>query len=175
MADKLNINVEIGQYLEEKIAEEAEERRLDSIECESEGNIEGNVYYMNVTVDFTMAEADNTEVEQQFIDALVEIEGQKAFPCNQCDKICKSKGGLTRHTRSKQRDESQSADADCIVNTGLSQETVASIVETIKSNIIEENIYREEINKILKTASASEALFTAILPLYQTFHKYRYK
>ena len=111
IADKLNMNVEIGQHLEEKIAEEAEERRLDSMEYESEGDIEGDAYYMNVTVDFTMAETDNTEVEQKFIDALVEIEGQKAFPCTQCNKICKSKGGLTRHINSKHRDESQSADA----------------------------------------------------------------
>ena len=165
------MNVEIGQHLEEKIAEQAEERRLDSMEYESEGDIEGDAYYMNVTVDFTMAETDNTEVEQEFIDALVEIEGQKAFPCTQCNKICKSKGGLTRHTNSKHRDESQSADAECIVNTGLSQDTVASIVETIKGNITKENIYGEEINTVLKTASASEALFKAILPLYQTFYK----
>ena len=103
------------------------------MEYESEGDIEGDAYYMNFTVDFSMAETDNTEVEQEFIDALVEIEGQKAFPCTQCDKICKSKGGLTRHTNSKDRDESQSADAECIVNTGLSQDTVPSIVETIKS------------------------------------------
>ena len=33
------MNVEIGQHLEEKIAEEAEERRLDSMEYESEGDI----------------------------------------------------------------------------------------------------------------------------------------
>ena len=75
-----------------------------------------------------------------------------------------------RHTNSKHRDESQSADAECIVNTGFSQDTVASIVETIKGNIIKENIYGEEINTVLKTASASEALFKAILPLYQTFY-----
>ena len=59
----------------------------------------------------------------------------------QCDKICKSKGGLT---------------------TGLSQDTVASIVETLKKNIIKENIYDEEINMTLKTASVIEALFEAI-------------
>ena len=51
------------------------------MEYESEDDIEGDAYYMNVTVDFTMAETDNTEVEQGFIDALVEIEGPKAFPC----------------------------------------------------------------------------------------------
>ena len=93
--------------MEEKIAKEAEERHLDSMEYESEGDIERDAYYMNVTVDFTMAETDNTEVEQEFIDALVEVE---------------------------------------------------------------ENIYSEEINTVSKTASASEALFKAILPLYQTFY-----
>ena len=53
---------------------------------------------MNVTVDFTVAEANNTEVKNEFVDALAEIEGQKAFPCTQYDKICKSKGGLMRHS-----------------------------------------------------------------------------
>ena len=50
---------------------------------------------------------------------------------------------------------------------------MASVVETIKGNnfITKENIYNEEINTVLKTASASEALFKAILPLYQTFYK----
>ena len=56
---------------------------------------------MNVTVDFTTAEEDSTEVEKEFADALAEIEGQKVFPCTQCDKICKLKGGLTRHRNSK--------------------------------------------------------------------------
>ena len=56
------MNVEIGQHLEEKIAEEAEGRRLDSMEYESEGDIEGDAYYMNVTVDFTMAETDKSSL-----------------------------------------------------------------------------------------------------------------
>ena len=98
-----------------------------------------------------------SEVDQQFIDALVEIEGQKSFPCANCDKICKSKGGLTRHTNSKHRD--QSATSDCPVNTGLCEDTVASIVETIKNNIIEENIYGNAINTSLKTVSSSKDLF----------------
>ena len=38
------MNVEIGQHLEEKIPEQAEERRLDSMEYESEGDIEGDAY-----------------------------------------------------------------------------------------------------------------------------------
>ena len=48
-----------------------------------------------------LTEPDVTEVDQEFIDTLVEIKGQKEFPCTKCDKICESKGGLRRHTNSK--------------------------------------------------------------------------
>ena len=45
---------------------------------DSEGEI-GDAYDFNVTVDFATIEADCTEVEKEFVDALAEIEGQKAF------------------------------------------------------------------------------------------------
>ena len=109
---------------------------------------------MNISVDLAnrdLTEADVTEVDQEFIVALVEIEGQKEFPCTKCDKICKSKhskGGLTRHSNSKHRGES--VDSGSRVNTGLCQATMASIVETIKNNIVQENIYGDEINTSIK-------------------------
>ena len=58
---------------------------------------------------------------------------------------------------------------DCPVNTGLCEDTVASIVETIKNNIIKENIYGNAINTSLKTVLSSKALFKAILPSYEIF------
>jgi hypothetical protein len=169
MEREMNVNLEVSQHLEEKLADEAEERRL---ECDSEDEISevGDLYHMNISVDLAnrdLTEADVTEVDQEFIDALVEIEGQKEFPCTKCGKICKSKGGLTRHSNSKHRGES--VDSGSRVNTGLCQATTASIVETIKNNITQENIYGDEINTSLKTLSAGEALFEAILPLYETF------
>ena len=96
----MNVNLEVSQHLEEKLADEAEECRL---ECDSEGEISdvGDLYHMNISVNRDLTEADVTEVDQEFIDALVEIEGQKEFPCTKCDQICKSKGGLTRHSNSK--------------------------------------------------------------------------
>jgi hypothetical protein len=68
--------------------DEAEERRL---ECDSEDEISevGDLYHMNISVDLAnrdLTEADVTEVDQEFIDALVEIEGQKEFPCTKCGK-----------------------------------------------------------------------------------------
>ena len=105
MEHEMNVNLEVSQHLEEKLVDEGEERRL---ECDSGGEISdvGDLYHMNISVDLANRDlngADVTEVEQEFIDALVEIEGQKEFPCTNCDKICKSKGGLTRHSNSKHR------------------------------------------------------------------------
>ena len=93
---------------------------------------------MNISVDLSnrdLTEADVTEVDQEFLDDLVEIEGLKEFPCTKCNKICKSKGVLTRYSNWGSR-----------VNTGLCQATMALIVETIKNNMIQENIYGDEIN-----------------------------
>ncbi len=159
----MNVKLEVSQHLEEKLVDEAEEHRL---ECDSEGD---DLYHMNISVDLAnrdVTEADVTEVDQEVIDALVEIKGQKEFPCTKCDKICKLKGGLTRHSNSKHR--GKSVDSGSRVNTGLCQARMASIVETIKNNIIQENIYGNEINTSLKTVSAGEALSKAIMPLHKT-------
>ncbi len=160
MEHEMNVNLEVSQHLEEKLADEAEERRL---ECDSEGEISDvdDLYHMNISVDL----ANNRDLtEADVTDALVEIEGQKEFPCTKCDKMCKSKGGQTRHSNSKHRGES--VDSGSRVTTALCQATMASIVETIKNSIIQENIYGDELNTSLKTVSAGEALFKAILPLY---------
>ena len=170
MEPEVNIDINVGPYLEEILADETEERRLD---CDSESEISDDLFRMNVSVELTnrdLTEADVTEVDQEFTDALVEIEGQKGFPSTKCDRTCKSKGGLKRHMNSKHRDrQDESVGSGCHINTGLCQDTITSIVETIKNNIIKENIYGDEINNGLKTASPSEAFFKAILPLYENF------
>ena len=35
---------------------------------------------------------------------LIQVEGNENFPCDFCKKVCKSKGGLTKHQRSKHVD-----------------------------------------------------------------------
>ena len=42
-------------------------------------------------------EEDEGDIETDFVEALSEIRGENQFPCDSCDKVCKSKGGLTRH------------------------------------------------------------------------------
>ena len=40
-------------------------------------------------------------VQEEVADAVSEIPGENNFPCENCDKICMSKGGLTRHKNAK--------------------------------------------------------------------------
>ena len=58
-------------------------------------------YEMYLAIAIT--EIDGEEIENEFNDALIEIEGMKSFPCSQCEKVCKSKRALpdirTRNTK----------------------------------------------------------------------------
>jgi uncharacterized C2H2 Zn-finger protein len=40
-------------------------------------------------------------IEEEVADAVCEISGENDFPCENCDRICKSKDGLTRHKNAK--------------------------------------------------------------------------
>ena len=53
-------------------------------------------YNFELCVSVTETETD--EVNAEFSVAIEEIDGLKSFPCSQREKICKSKGGLKRHT-----------------------------------------------------------------------------
>ena len=51
-------------------------------------------------------------------------------------------------------------------------ESLAGIVESIKTNLIAEDLYGSEINTAIRSASCSKAFFAAVLPLYNKFcHK----
>ena len=55
-----------GLHLEEKLADEAEERRLECY-CEGEISDVGDLYHMNISVDLAnrdLTEADVTKVDQ---------------------------------------------------------------------------------------------------------------
>lgn len=91
----------------------------------------------------------------------------KYFACSQCDKVCKSKGGLTRHKKSKHLLDLEGEQLETRV--ALCEDTVASFMESIKQRIREENFYGTEINVCLNAVSSTVALLNALLPLYKTF------
>ena len=119
----------------------------------------------NFAVSIAVTETETEEVSAEFSDALIEIDGMKSFACSHCDKVCKSKGGLTRHTKSKHLEGGQLDET----RVALCEDTVASFVETIKEQIREENFYGTEITVRLNAVSSTVALFNALLPLYETF------
>lgn len=121
-------------------------------------------YQLYLTIDIT--EIEGEETENEFDDALIEIEGMKSFPCSQCEKVCKSKGGLTRHTNAK---HNTLASAQNSLPESFCQKTVAHMVETIKSKIIKEKLYGTEINELVKNLSCTKALYDAVYPIFEKF------
>ena len=130
--------------------------REENLGCEEDENIGENVldsetdsesrgdrftdFNLNLSLDILDTETD--EVDTEFVKALTEIEGKKSFPCPNCTKVCKSKGGLTRHTNSKHR----KATVDSLEDNEKSRltfERLAGIVEAIKTSFCVLTIYME--------------------------------
>ena len=142
----MDVVPDIWQHVEQSSAvddEKYEEKRLfqstslesDSEACEGdESDFDvGDMYHLDIIVALT--ETESGEEDSVFIDALTEIEGKNSFPCSKCNKICKSKGGLTKHTDSKHRGDIGSPETDQTL-TPLCKDTISSIVESSKRSLL---------------------------------------
>jgi hypothetical protein len=87
---------------------EAEELGIDSVRDTDESLLVDDVYKLDMSV--FIAETETPEADDVFDDALFEMEGKKSFNCNICSKVCKSKGGLTRHQNSKHAETTKGRD-----------------------------------------------------------------
>ena len=124
------------------------------------------VSYNNLDVCVAVVDTESDEIDAVFAEAIAEIEGKESFPCPHCTKICKSKGGLTKHKNSKHHnvtDIPSSATKSAEQETRLSEENLASIVEDIKGKLIKDDLFGPDIN------SAYLALFVAVSPIYHKF------
>ncbi len=130
-------------------------------------------YEYNINIAIDIVETDYEEVENEFAASIVEIEGVSVFPCSKCSKICKSKGGLTKHTNSKHGDADKVSSP--LNTTPLCFDTIKSTVDTIRENIIAEKLYGDEIDSVVKNISATEALLEEVLPLCTKFCRNRTK
>ena len=82
------------------IPEEIEGECTSSLVHEECGFAEGqDILPFNFDIALSVVEGNEDPMEEEIDDAISEISGEKAFPCNSCEKICKSKGGLTRHIK----------------------------------------------------------------------------
>ena len=83
---------------------------------------------------------------------MFQVEGRNQFPCDFCDKVCKSKGGLTRHRRSKHTaEQGQSSRAVPEPLQVVSSEKVKELIGDIGKHLTDEKLYKkEDIAEVLK-------------------------
>ena len=134
----------------------------ESLMLESYEQSTDDDYNLNVSVAVPDAETDEISVE--FAEAVTEIEGKKSFPCFKCEKLCKSKGGLTKHMNSKHRDMVTSFNSP-----SLRMANLEGIVESTKTKLVNDDLYGPDVNGTIEKVSCGKALFDAILPIYNLF------
>ena len=142
--------------------DEASIGRLEGVDLSDDDSDDS----FNLLFSVSVTEIETNEIDNEFNEAVTEIEGKKSFECEKCGKICKSKGGLTKHTNSKHA-EPKTADETC----NLDKDTVDGFVEAIKARIIDEGLYDNATTIVLKDVTTTKALFTAVRPIYETFCK----
>ena len=114
------------------------ENQLD-LETDSESRddtFNKGLYNLNLSLD--ILDTETGEVHTEFLEALTEIEGKKSFSC---PKVCKSKGGLTKHRNPKHRE----ADNEHYEESRLSFECLSGIVEAIKTSLTTDDLYQTEL------------------------------
>ena len=97
----------------------------------------------NLEIAIAVLEEDKGDIETDFVEALSEIGGENQFPCDSCDKVCKSKGGYTRHVNSKHRDKGYKASNLDIL--ALTKNGLCLIVNKIKLTIRNEGYWDQYI------------------------------
>ena len=136
----VNIEGTAERIVTELNTEKSDEKQLKptgSDEASGSGmSMDDDLYHLNIAMD--LVDTSDNVFDSELLEAMHEIEGRNVFPCSFCEKICKSKGGLTKHTNSKH------GDAVGRPNTNLlDKDKLNSIVSVIKRNIIDEKLYVE--------------------------------
>jgi uncharacterized C2H2 Zn-finger protein len=163
MDDDLEAIVSIPEELDEFYSSSnvGEELALvqDDESCE-------NILPFNFDVALSVIEGDDETMEEEIAEALCEISGEKSFPCNSCEKVCKSKGGLTRHVNAKHGNKSTKGHDNI---PSLTKEDLHFIVNKVKTKITEDGFWDSEMTSKMASVTSNDALYDHILPIYQQF------
>lgn len=82
-------------------------------------------------------------------------EPPSGFSCTICNKICKSKGGLTLHVRRKHSEASGTgANYDKLARDTLTCAVLSTIIEEAKQNVLESGVYTQELTAFLSKSGA---------------------
>ena len=111
---------------------------------------------------------EDKDFEKEVEDAVQEIEIPPKHPCPSCNKICKSKGGLTRHIRSKHTLLEANDGKDDNSSATISKEIVEDLFKKANSKIMD-NLYGEEIVVICKNLTPSPLCVHVLGKLHRRF------
>lgn len=140
----------------------------------SEGHLETSLSLDNdlffETLMLIEAQADEVEAEVQ--NSIEEVEGLKQFACIHCEKICKSKGGLTNHVRRMHAVCGQTlGDSGLPIIPNLTSEAVDNMLANIRRNLRESQLYDDEILAEVDKLQPSPAFYESIGKLFVSFGK----
>ena len=169
MADDLEAIVSIPWDLEGESCSTNVDEELALLEHEETCE---DVFPYNFEIALSFIDENEAAVEEEIADAVSEISGEKNFPCESCDKICKSKGGLTRHKNAKHGNRSTAGkDNVSSSNISLTKEDLKSIVDKVKKKIKDDTFWDSEMTSNMASITSNDSLYNEILPIYERFRR----
>ena len=169
MADDLEAIVSIPWDLEGESCSTNVDEELALLEHEETCE---DVFPYNFEIALSFIDENEAAMEEEIADAVSEISGEKNFPCESCDKICKSKGGLTRHKNAKHGNISTAGkDNGSSSNISLTKEDLKSIVDKVKKKIKDDTFWDSEMTSNMASITSNDSLYNEILPIYERFRR----
>ena len=107
------------------------------------------------------------ELEECVTQGVNECIVTKTFPCGLCSKICKSKGGLTLHTRAKHGEKTPVIKSV----SPMTSDVVREIVCKTAQSFIKSKFYGEKITKLISEAGVKpcDLLVSSLSTLYDGY------
>ena len=164
MDDDLEAIVSIPWELEGESCSSNVDEELASFEHEETCE---DIFSYNFEIALSFIEENEATMEEEVADAVSEISGEKNFPCENCDKICKSKGGLTRHKNAKHGNKTTAGKEN--VSSSLTKEELKSIVDKVKTKIKDDGFWDSEMTSNIASITSNDSLYDTILPIYEQF------
>ena len=98
------------------------------------------------------------------------MEGLKQFPCPHCEKICKSKGGLTNHIQRMHANEGKANESGVKIPV-LTSEAVDNMLADIRSKLHESQLYDENTLAEVDKLRPSSSFYEEAIKLFMDFGK----
>ena len=126
----------------------------------------------NFDIALSVVKESGDTIDEEIDEAVKEISGEKAFPCDSCEKICKSKEG-TRHMNAKHKPKTGYGGRNVASSVAkLTKEELFSIVEKIKAKITKNGFWDDEVTADMASIKSNDTLYNHIQPVYERFcHK----